>query len=228
MIVYEQIFQKYGLSATQQEILKIVGVKKIILEVGASAGYMTRAFLDNGCIVDVVEKDPEAISKILKQSRKKFTQSIEDEKIYKLLAKDYDFIILADVLEHLVNPTQTLKSLLKVVSSKTKLLISMPNIACWMMRKQLFFRGDFTYQDSGLLDRTHLHFYTVETLPRLLSDAGFKVDKILGTITRLPLKGFIGQIPLLGWIFYKFLYPKLVNKFKNLAYYHFLIMASKK
>lgn len=226
MIVYEDIFKKYGLSPTQQEILKIVGKGKIILEIGSSTGYMTRAFLDNGCIVDAVEPNQEAVLK-LPDVRKIFNTSIEHGETYNKLS-DYEFMVMADVLEHLVNPDQVLKKLMKKASVKTKLLISLPNIASWVMRKQLFFKGDFRYQESGILDKTHLHFYTVETLPTLLSENGWKVDRMIGTITRLPFEGFISKIPILWWIFKKVLYQKLVDKYKNLTYYHFLVVASKK
>lgn len=228
MIVYEEIFKKYGLSPTQQEVLKVVGKDKVVLEIGSSTGYMTKAFLDNNCTVDVVEQDSNAILKLPKKVRKVFHQSIEDIKSFESFSKDYDFIVMADVLEHLVNPEVVLTSLLKIVFSNTKLLVSLPNVACWAMRKQLFFKGDFEYQDSGLLDKTHLHFYTVKTLPKILSENGWKVERIIGTITRFPFEGLIGKIPLIGIIFKKILYPRLVSKFNNLAYYHFLTAASKK
>lgn len=227
MVIYEEIFKKYGLSPTQQEILKIIGQGKTILEIGSSTGYMTRAFLDNDCIVDVVEKNVEAFLKIPNKARKAFKKSIEEEEIYSLLARDYQFIVMADVLEHLVNPEQVLKKLAEILPN-AKLLVSLPNIACWVMRKQLFFKGDFQYQMSGLLDKTHLHFYTFNSLPKLLLENGWKADKMVGTITRLPLQGFISKIPAVGWFFRKALYQKLVSKFKNLAYYHFLVIASKK
>lgn len=219
MNVYEQIFKKYGLSPTQQEIIKIVGFKKTILEIGSSTGYMTKAFLRNGCVVDVGESDKKAVVKLPKKVRKVFNVSVEEESFYKDFA-DYDFIIMADVLEHLVKPELVLKKMYEVSSADTKLLISVPNIASWGMRKQLFFKGDFRYQESGLLDKTHLHFYTVETLPEVLKGSGWKVLEILGTITRLPFEGLTGRIPLL--------YPWLVKKYKNLAYYHFLLIATKK
>lgn len=228
MIIYEDIFKKYGPSPTQQEILKIVGQNKFILEIGSSAGYMTKAFLDNDCTVDVVETNKEAVAKVPKKVRAIFNQSIEDGTIYKLLNSDYQFIIMADVLEHLVSPSLVLKKLLKVAHTNTKLLISLPNIACWPMRKQLFFRGDFEYQDSGLLDKTHLHFYTFNTISKILSKNGWKVDKIIGTITRLPFEETINKIPILGVIFRVVIYEKLVEKYKNLSYYHFLTVASKK
>ncbi|MBI2315280.1 class I SAM-dependent methyltransferase [Candidatus Daviesbacteria bacterium] len=227
MIIYDNIFRKYGLSPTQQEILKIVGPNKTVLEIGSSTGYMTRAFLEQSCTVDIVEADSKAVLKIPKKARKIINKSIEDKDIFGLLNKDYQFIIMADVLEHLVKPEQVLKQLQKIASPATKLIISLPNIACWAMRKQLFFKGDFEYQDSGLLDRTHLHFYTVKSLQKFLLDNGWKTEQLKGTITRLPFEGFISKVPLMGWIFKKIFYQGLVNKFKNLAYYHLLIVASK-
>lgn len=227
MIVYEEIFKKNGLSKTQEEVLNRVGKNKIILEIGSSTGYMTKAFLNNLCIVDVVEKDIEALKKIPKKVRKVLEYSIEDEKIEDLLSKDYDFIVLADVLEHLVNPENTLRILSRIANKNTRLLISLPNVASWIMRKQLFFKGDFEYQESGILDRTHLHFYTVNTLPKLLSGNGWSVEKVIGTITRLPFEESINKIPVIRW-FFKMIYLKLVEKYKNLSYYHFLAEAVKK
>lgn len=185
---------------------------------------MTRAFLEQGCIVDVVEFNKQAVTKLPKNVRKIFDTSIEDSEIYKKLG-DYEFIVMADVLEHLVRPEKVLKGLARIASSNTKLLISLPNIASWVMRKQLFFRGDFQYQESGLLDKTHLHFYTVNTLTKLLSKNGWKVGTVIGTITQLPFEGLISKIPVFGWIFKKTLYQKLVDRYRNLAYYHFLVVA---
>lgn len=218
MTIYESIFKKYGLSLTQLEIIKIVGEKKTVLEIGSSTGYMTKAFLDNGCTVDIIEKDKLAIKKIPRTVRKIINQSVEELE-FNDFPPDFDFIVMADVLEHLVEPEQTLKKLLKISSSETKLIISLPNVACWAMRKQLFFKGDFEYQESGLLDKTHLHFYTVNTLPKMLLDNGWQVDQLIGTITRLPFEGLFGRIP--------YVYFWLVEKYKNLAYYHFLVVASK-
>lgn len=227
MTVYEKIFKKHGLSITQQEILNLVGGEKTVLEIGASAGYMTKAFLDNDCTVDVVETSKEAVAKVPKKVRKIFNQSIEDIATYKLLNSDYEYIVMADVLEHLVNPSWVLKKLLKVTHANTKVLISLPNVASWPMRKQLFFKGDFEYQDSGLLDRTHLHFYTVDTLPKLLSENGWKIEKIIGTVTRLPFEETVNKIPILGMVFRGVLYKKIVERYKNLSYYHFLVIAHK-
>lgn len=227
MIIYEEIYKKHGLSKTQEAILDIVGMGKTVLEIGPSSGYMTKAFLENNCIVDVVEINKIALSKLTKRVRKIINLSIEDEKIKNLVTRDYDFIIMADVLEHLVDPAKALNFLYEIATSKTKLLISLPNVASWPMRKQLLVKGDFEYQESGLLDKTHLHFYTVDSLPKLLSENGWKVELAIGTITRLPFEETVSKIPILGWIFKKFIYKNMVEKYKNLSYYHFLTVAHK-
>lgn len=219
MSVYEKIYKKFDFSPTQLEIIKIVGPRKKILEIGPATGYMTKVLLKNACIVDVVENDRKSFSKLPGGIRKAFKGSIEDQSILNKIGNDYDFIIMADVLEHLINPENFLKKLRKKASGKTALLISVPNIASWTARKQLFFKGDFEYQESGLLDKTHLHFYTVNTLPKILSGCGWKVLKIIGTITRVPLESLLGKIP--------FLRQFIVEKYRNLSYYHFLIIAHK-
>lgn len=217
--IYEDIAIRYGLSPTQLKIVELVGKDKEILEIGSATGYMTKKFIDNECVVDIVEIDETAAAKIKRLAREVIGDSIENPAVFKKLNRNYDFIIMADVLEHLIYPELVLKRLLRIATVHTKLLISVPNIACWTARKQLFFKGDFEYQESGLLDKTHLHFYTVNTLPKILSENGWKVDRMIGTITRLPLEGLIGKIPLLR----KF----IVEKYKNLSYYHFLVVARK-
>lgn len=228
MVIYEKIYKNYGLSKTQQEIINTVGLNKTILEIGSSSGYMTKLFLKNNCVVDVIENDKSSFLKLPKKVRKSFNYSIEDEKINELLSKDYEFIILADVLEHLINPEGVLRVMHKLVSKKCKLIVSLPNVASWVMRKQLFLNGDFEYTESGILDKTHLHFYTVNSLQKVLLKNGWKVKKTDGTITRLPYEGLINKLPIIGLFFKKFIYNKIVQKFPNLSYYHFFVVAEKK
>lgn len=226
MNIYDKTYKENGLSQTQRKIIDLVGSEMKILEVGSSTGYMTRIFANNNCVVDVIEVDEQATAKAKKYARKIVNMSIEDEKVLNDLDQVYDYIVLADVLEHLVNPSKVLKNLVKVAGKNTKLVISMPNIASWVMRKQLFFQGDFEYQDSGVLDKTHLHFYTPETLKKLLKDSGWNVVELIGTITRLPFEAKFLEFPIISNI-YKLFRQKIIEKYKNLSYYHFIVMAVK-
>lgn len=226
MIIYEKIFNNHGLSQTQKKAIELVGQDKKILEIGSSSGYMTKFFLENNCEVDVIEVDSNAISKVSKKVKKAINKSIEDQSVVKFLSKDYNFIIMADVIEHLVYPEKALLNLKKVSNNNTKLIISTPNIACWAIRKELFFKGLFEYQESGILDKTHLHLFSVNSLPRFLNQNGWQVKEIKGTITRLPLEGFISRIPILNFIYFGLVKNFIVEKFNNLGYVHFIIIAT--
>lgn len=217
MTVYESIYKTYGLSPSQQKIIDLVGKDKNILEIGSSSGYMTNFFLDNNCSVDVVEIESPALKKVSNKV-KKINKSIEDNSIVGLLGRDYDFIVMADVIEHLARPEKALENLKKVAGKDTRLIISTPNIACWPARKNLFFKGYFEYQESGILDKNHLHLFTVNSLPKLLGFYGWRVEQIIGSSTRIPLESLIGKIP--------FLKGLIAAQLKNLCFVHFITVAS--
>jgi len=97
-------------------------------------------------------------------------------------------LILADVLEHLENPWQTLK-LLKVKLAKNGIIYaSIPNVAYHEVSWRLFWKGDFTYTETGILDRTHLRFFTRPSIEALFAQAGLSIkrmDGAMGSRTRL-------------------------------------------
>ncbi len=227
MTVYEKLYKQFGLSPSQEKIIELIGKHKKVLEVGSSSGYMTSQLKKNGCIVDALEIDIAAIKKVEKIARKVFSISIEDKKAVGLKKEKYDFITLADVLEHLVSPEVALRNLRKLCDERTIIIVSTPNIASWPMRKQLFFKGDFEYTETGLLDKTHLHFYTPKTLPVFLEEKGFEVLAVIGTVTCLPLDSKLLTLPILGDVYKLYLRPMLVNKWKNLSYSHFIVTVKK-
>jgi 2-polyprenyl-3-methyl-5-hydroxy-6-metoxy-1,4-benzoquinol methylase len=71
----------------------------------------------------------------------------------------FDLILLSHVLEHLQDPAQVLANITNLLSSDGMLLIALPNICHWRTRLKIAM-GSFQYQDSGILDRSHLRFYT--------------------------------------------------------------------
>lgn len=226
MSVYEDIYHKAGLSSTHQQIIDLVGKDKKVLEVGSSGGYITKELKKNGCVVDVVELDQHSAKRASVFASNVYIGSIEDQKVIEKLGKDYNVIVLADVLEHLANPQLVLSKLFELGVNSTQLIISTPNIACWPIRKQLFFDGNFQYQDSGILDKTHLHFYTTKTLSKDVVLAKWKVKKLIGSVIRLPFEGFFNKIPLLNLLF-KLIKKDLAENFKNLSYIHMILVAEK-
>lgn len=96
-----------------------------------------------------------------------------DEAISQL--KIYDLILMLDVLEHLADPTATLKNLSKHLEKGGQIIVSVPNIAHLSVSIPLLLKRRFDYQDAGILDRTHLKFFVEETAVKLLNDANFVV-----------------------------------------------------
>ncbi len=89
----------------------------------------------------------------------------------------FDCIVFADVLEHLREPLQVLKTYAQYLKPKGVMIISVPNVRHISVVADLLFLDEWRYQDSGILDRTHLRFFTRKSFERLLSEAGLVVEK---------------------------------------------------
>ena len=91
--------------------------------------------------------------------------------------KKFDAIIMGDILEHLVDPWKTVRNMYEITKSGGRIIISVPNI----MHVSIFYgllQGSWTYEDQGILDRTHLRFFTKREAVQLLEQAGYKVISV--------------------------------------------------
>jgi len=102
---------------------------------------------------------------------------------------DYSALIFADVLEHLQNPSELLRKVGSLMNEEATLIVSLPNVAFWTNRLGLLC-GQWEYQDQGILDRTHLHFYTLQTARDLIQSAGFVIETEVAEVPILssPIK----------------------------------------
>lgn len=219
--VYQQLVEKHGFSPAQKIIISLVGRGKV-LEIGSSSGYLTKEFIKKGCRVDVVEINKEDAKEVGKLATFIFVGSIEDENIQKIIREDYDFIICADVLEHLVDLEKVLGFFKRKLKKNGQILISIPNIAFWAMRFSLL-KGRFEYEDFGLLDRTHLRFYTYNSFLELLKRTGYKIIRIHPAEATIPFEHIIRKIPLAGNLILAVVKPSLIKNFPNLTYYHYVV-----
>ena len=89
----------------------------------------------------------------------------------------FDYIILADVLEHLEDPFALLASLQDALTGEGRLIASLPNVAHWTVRLNLL-RGRFDYQPTGIMDATHLRWFTKASVTALFEAAGYEIDVI--------------------------------------------------
>ena len=190
MSVYDKMYQKRGFSNTQLLILSKVNSNSTVLELGPATGYMTRVLREEkDCTIDAVELDKVAGQSAAPYCRRLLYGSIEDTELIQQLVGPFDYIIAADVLEHLRNPEKTLHLLHPLLNQEGRLIISLPNIAYWKIRLQLL-SGHFDYTDSGIMDRTHYRFFTRDTAAKMIESAGFKVLEILSAEPDRP--GFGG------------------------------------
>ena len=88
-------------------------------------------------------------------------------------SRKFDVIIFADVLEHLAWPIGVLREYLNLLKDEGSVIVSLPNVGLWSVRFALLF-GSFRYEDSGVLDRTHLRFFTQRNAMEMLDAAGLQ------------------------------------------------------
>lgn len=141
-----------------------------VLDLGAGEGSVARALRARGCDVTAVERDDEGVA-ILKDSGVRTVHAdlaTLDEKA--LPRGAFDVVLLLDVLEHLVDPGALLARTRSWLAPGGRVLVSVPNVAHAAVRLSLL-RGQFPRTDTGLLDRTHLHFFDQAQLQALLAGA---------------------------------------------------------
>jgi 2-polyprenyl-3-methyl-5-hydroxy-6-metoxy-1,4-benzoquinol methylase/peptidoglycan hydrolase CwlO-like protein len=160
-------------------IVELVGQGKKVLEVGCATGYMSRVLVErNSCEVVGIELD----TKAAEQAREICTQVIiGDLELLdfdqELQGRRFDVIVCADVLEHLRNPKSVLRRLRKFLDEDGLLVASIPNIAHISVIAELI-EGRFSYSSEGLLDESHLRFFTLDTIYETLEASGFAITHL--------------------------------------------------
>lgn len=145
-----------------------------ILEVGCAEGNLGAALKEQvpGRTVYGIEIVPEVAKRAAEKLDRVFTTNVEDEEL-PLEEGWFDCILYGDVLEHLRDPEAVLRKHRKLLAKGGIVLCSIPNIQHHSIVTALL-RSDFQYTDEGLLDSTHIRFFTYSTFSKILLDAGFE------------------------------------------------------
>lgn len=151
---------------------------RTILDVGCGTGALGELLSKNGNVVDGITYSEEEAPIARERIASVRVLDLNDAKAVSALSGSYDALIFADVLEHLLNPRDTLASLLARLKPGGFVYVSLPNIACFYTRLGLFFGRFNMSKTGGILDETHLHFYTLRTAREFLASAGLKIEKI--------------------------------------------------
>lgn len=146
-----------------------------VLEIGCADGRLANILtIKKKCKVYCVEKDAAMACIAGSKCEKMLNIDIESS----MLPFDdgyFDCMIMGNVLEHMVEPEKVLKDIRKYLSDDGFLIYSVPSIVNWHSRLTIF-SGKFEYADSGVFDRTHLHFYNLNSAKKLASDAGYRIE----------------------------------------------------
>jgi 2-polyprenyl-3-methyl-5-hydroxy-6-metoxy-1,4-benzoquinol methylase len=153
------------------------GEVKRVLDVGCGDGTWGVLLSQKGIEVTGIERDVQLSSIANKRLNKVFTADIEQLSLP--FAKGYfDCLLYADALEHVVDPLKVLKYHGSFLSDKGYILASIPNIRYYKVINQLVFCGVFDYVKSGILDGSHLRFFTLTNIRELFESAGFEIIRL--------------------------------------------------
>lgn len=163
-------------------IVELVGDDKRVLDVGCAAGDLAEVLAKRGCRVTGIEADPEAARQAQERCERVIVGDVEALDLdAELGGESFDVLLFGDVLEHLKDPLRTLKNLEPFLRPEGYVVASIPNVAHGSVRLALM-QGEFPYTRLGLLDDTHLRFFTRESVERLFENAGFLVVELRRTL----------------------------------------------
>jgi 2-polyprenyl-3-methyl-5-hydroxy-6-metoxy-1,4-benzoquinol methylase len=191
-----------------------------ILDVGTADGYLGAILKEQGHYVVGVENDP-----ILAENAKGYYDVLHhaDIESFDFPYQEYfDVILFADVLEHLRDPDVVLRRTLATLRPDGQVIISVPNVANIFVRLSLLF-GQFGYADRGIMDRTHLRFFTLKSLRRLIGDCAFRIVGLFPT--PVPVQIVLPFTNRKSLAFLHELHYALVNSWKSLFAFQFVIRA---
>jgi 2-polyprenyl-3-methyl-5-hydroxy-6-metoxy-1,4-benzoquinol methylase len=144
-----------------------------LLDIGCGRGQLASAARDLSYRVTGIECHPAAQEAARDRVDELLPIDLADNEAVTaaLDNRKFDVILFACVLEHIPDPLSVLRFYRGFLKPSGRIVVSLPNIACWDRRLALLF-GHFDYADSGIMDRTHLRFFTFRTAQALLGEAG--------------------------------------------------------
>jgi 2-polyprenyl-3-methyl-5-hydroxy-6-metoxy-1,4-benzoquinol methylase len=170
-----------------------VGTKQQVLDVGCGEGFQAEqvAALGNEVTgLDLVEH-PARIDRMRQYVRANLAEGLS-QAIPAFDGRRFDKILLMDVIEHLPDPKRILEECRPLLSHNGQIILSLPNVANVTVRLSLLL-GRFEYADRGLLDRTHLRFFTRKSARRLVAQSGYEI--VREAMTVMPVELTLGLSP---------------------------------
>lgn len=159
-----------------------------VLELGCGSGLFGEALKRSGVREVVgIEASPGPARAAARRLDRVIVADVERD-VLDLAAGGFDCLVCNDVLEHLVDPWAVLEKLRLFLRAEAWLLVSIPNVRHHRVVRHLIWPGQWRYEDDGVLDRTHLRFFTRDSACDLVESAGFRIERMQGiNPSSLPL-----------------------------------------
>lgn len=166
----------------RSEMLPFIPVRsRFVLEVGCGSAEFAALVKARSPDVTIwgIEPSPIAAAEAARRIDNVVTGDFESA-THQLGDKRFDCIVFNDVLEHLVDPEETLRRCRSHLADGGVIVASIPNILYFYEMTKILLSEDWEYQDHGILDKTHLRFFTRKSIVRMFEAAGYKIDEIAG------------------------------------------------
>jgi O-antigen biosynthesis protein len=168
----------YGDNDNEDVLRGLGAISGRLLDVGSGAGSWAPRLRDAGAR-ELVALDPSAAAIAVAGERydAAVVGSIEDTELSDFADEPFDVIVVADVLEHLVDPWRALQKLRSWAVPGAVLGVSVPNLRFYRLLGNLLLRGEFEYEPWGVRDWTHLRWFTRRSLARMLMASGWEPQR---------------------------------------------------
>jgi SAM-dependent methyltransferase len=187
-----------------------------LLDVGCGNGR-TSFFLketNNLNYVVGIENDPEAYLLSTKLLDKVFRLDLNKiDNINTQIQERFDCILMLDILEHLINPYVLLKDINNLLHDKGTLIISLPNVRHYSILYELLFKNNWEYSKEGILDYTHLRFFTLNSMINMIEAAGYKILEYKSN------KQFNRKFKIINWM--------LLNQISEFSHFQYIFKCVK-
>ncbi len=152
-----------------------------ILDVGCWNGALGLSLKKDRfhCVIDGIDIEKNILIKSKGQGYREVYQMDLHYQSLSKIKKTYDLVILGDILEHLIDPEKVLKESAKRLSKNGHIIVSLPNIG-FIKYRLLHLIGKWNYTETGIMDKTHLHFYTLKTMRELFSRSNLVIESFIG------------------------------------------------
>ena len=191
---YKEYFVHYpikeGKHSSHRYFMSWIGKRQRVLDIGCGEGYFAQNLVQEGN--QVVGVDMLAQPK-QRDALEQYVQADLDQGLAEALpalgGRRFDRVLLQDILEHVRNPAQVLADCHGLLDGRGLLLISVPNVANITVRFALLF-GRFEYAERGILDKTHVRFFTRRSARRMIEQAGYEI--VAEKVTVMPVELVLG------------------------------------